>query len=483
MGFVLEIVAATHTVLSYLIPFIFVLSVVVFFHELGHFAVARIFGTKVDVFSIGFGREIFGWYDRFGTRWRVSWLPLGGYVKFFGDDSAASTPDRGALEEQARNLSPRERAACFHFKPLPQRAAIVAAGPIANFVLAIVIFAVIFATFGEVILSPRIDAIRPGSAAEEAGLRPGDLIVAVDGNQIQAFKDLQGIVSLSADTPLQLRILRDDRFLDVTAVPRRGEVEDQFGNVHRIGLLGIERINAVRVDGIEPGSGAERAGLQEGDLISTVDGQPVVTVEELQAAVADAAGRPLMLDVNRGTEVLKLEAVPTAAVVTDDTGRSQTVGVLGVRSNPGGESMKVIKYNPAAATWRGVRETGFVIERTFRYLGRLVSGREEANQLGGPLSIARMSGQMATLGIIPLINLTAFLSVSIGLINLFPIPMLDGGHLLYYGYEAAAGRPLTEQAQEYGFRIGLALVLCLMVFATWNDLVRLPFVNGLLGLL
>jgi regulator of sigma E protease len=209
----------------------------------------------------------------------------------------------------------------------------------------------------------------------------------------------------------------------------------------------------------------------------------VETIQELAPIIARSPNEPVTLSVKRGEEDLQLEAVPQAIRTTDETGAEKVVGTLGIVSNPTGESGRVVHYNPLQAAWKGASETWFVIDRTFRYLGRLVSGREEADQLGGPLRIAQVSGQVATLGIIPLINLTAILSVSIGLINLFPIPMLDGGHLLYYGYEAAAGKPLTERAQEYGFRIGLALVLCLMVFATWNDLVHLPLLNGLFGLL
>ncbi len=392
MEFIDYIVGLGSNLFFYLIPFVFVLTIVVFFHELGHFAVARYFRTRVDVFSIGFGREIFGWHDRHGTRWRVSWIPLGGYVKFFGDEGASSSPDREALEKQAEQLSEEERKACFHFKPLHERAAIVAAGPIANFILAIALLSFIFATFGEVILTPRIDSIRAGGAAEEAGLEVGDVIVKVDGNAIATFSDLQRIVSISAETPLLLTVNRFDQLFDLTVTPERGEITDQFGNVHKVGLLGIERN---------------------------------MTADEVER----------------------------------------------------------VRYGPLTAIGRGVSETWFVIERTFLYLGRIIVGKEEANQLGGPLRIAQVSGQVASLGMVPLINLTAILSISIGLINLFPIPMLDGGHLLYYGYEAVAGRPLNERVQEYGFRIGLALVLCLMVFATWNDLVQLPIFNGLVGAL
>ena len=364
---------------GYLIPFLFVLTVVVFFHELGHFLVARLCGVKVETFSVGFGKEIFGWNDRHGTRWKISWIPLGGYVKFVGDESAASTPDRRRLAE----IPLDQRAGLFYFKPLPQRAAVVAAGPVANFVLSILLFAGLFTFVGQTIASPIVDGVQAGSAAAEAGFKPGDRVVSIDGTPIDSFEDMQRIVSISADVPLSFVVERGNRdTVTLVATPRREEMKDRFGNAHRIGLLGIQR------------------------------------------------------DVKAG-------------------------------------NFRVVKSDPVASLWLGAKETWFIVSRTMDYLGGIVSGTEDAGQLGGPLRIAQVSGQVAAIGFGALLNLTAVLSVSIGLLNLFPVPMLDGGHLLYYAVEAARGRPMGEQAQEYGFRIGLALVMMLMVFATWNDLVHL----------
>ena len=364
---------------GYLIPFLFVLTVVVFFHELGHFLVARLCGVKVETFSVGFGKEIFGWNDRHGTRWKISWIPLGGYVKFVGDESAASTPDRRRLAE----IPLDQRAGLFYFKPLPQRAAVVAAGPVANFVLSILLFAGLFTFVGQTIASPIVDGVQAGSAAAEAGFKPGDRVVSIDGTPIDSFEDMQRIVSISADVPLSFVVERGNHdTVTLVATPRREEMKDRFGNAHRIGLLGIQR------------------------------------------------------DVKAG-------------------------------------NFRVVKSDPAASLWLGAKETWFIVSRTMDYLGGIVSGTEDAGQLGGPLRIAQVSGQVAAIGFGALLNLTAVLSVSIGLLNLFPVPMLDGGHLLYYAVEAARGRPMGEQAQEYGFRIGLALVMMLMVFATWNDLVHL----------
>ncbi len=367
---------------GYVLPFVFVLSLVVFIHEMGHFLVARWFGVIVEQFSIGFGREVVGWTDSNGTRWKIGWLPLGGYVKFLGDENAASTPDHAAMEK----LAPEVRENCFQFKPLHARAAVVAAGPIANFILAIVIFAFMYSIVGQSVTTPRVDAVAPGSAAEAAGFEQGDLVLAIDGSRIDTFNDMQRIVSTSPERVLVFTVDRDGAVVDLNVTPQLKEVTDPFGNVQRIGLIGLSRQNA------------------EGDV-------------------------------------------------------------------------KTVRYNPATAVWKGVTETGFIITTTLGYLGDIIVGRQDADQLGGPLRIAQVSGQVATLGLVALLNLAAILSVSIGLLNLFPVPMLDGGHLLYYAVEAVRGRPLGERAQEYGFRIGLAAVMSLMIFATWNDLVHLRVVE------
>jgi regulator of sigma E protease len=365
-------------VVGYIIPFLFVLSLVVFFHELGHFLVARWCGVRILVFSIGFGPEIIGFNDRYGTRWKISAIPLGGFVKFFGDDNVASVSSSARLA----GMNEAARAECFVFQPVRERAAIVVAGPLANFILAIAIFAGIFMLYGKQTMSARVDAVQPDSAAATAGFQPGDLVLAIDGHSVESFADMQRIVSASADESLAVTVERNGATLTLKAVPALKEVKDTFGNVHRIGILGISR----------------------------------------SMAAAD----------------MKLQPVP-----------------------------------PPRAVWMGIEETWFVVERTLSYIGGVVVGREAADQLGGPIRIAQMSGQVATMGFVALLHLAAVLSVSIGLLNLFPIPLLDGGHLLFYGIEAMRGRPLSERAQEVGFRIGLAIVLMLMIFATFNDIIHL----------
>jgi regulator of sigma E protease len=348
---------------------LFVLTVVIFFHELGHFIVARWCGVGVKTFSIGFGPEIAGFTDRHGTRWRLSWIPLGGYVKFIDDENAAS-----AGQKPLEQLTPEEREQSFQNKPVAARAAVVAAGPIANFLVAIAIFTALFALLG--VTPPKVDSVTPGGAAQRAGFLPGDLVISIDGETIQSFTEMQRIVATSADWPLRFVVEREGKTIDITATPERKDVTDYFGNTVRQGLLGIARSNAI------------------------------------------------------------LE-----------------------------------RRDPLTAFGMAVEECYFIVSQSLTYLYRVVTGRESADQLGGPIRIAQISGQVASVSFIALISLAAMLSVSIGLLNLFPIPMLDGGHLLFYSIEAIRGRPLSETTQEIGFRIGLALILMLMIFATWNDLI------------
>jgi regulator of sigma E protease len=363
---------------GYVVPFLFVLTIVVFFHELGHFLMARACGIRILVFSIGFGPEIAGFNDRYGTRWKISAVPLGGYVKFFGDDNAASVPDKAA----AAAMTEAEKKDSFIFQPVRSRAAVVAAGPIANFVLAIAIFAIIFTTVGRQTTSARVDSVQAGSAAQVAGFQPGDLVLTINGEKIESFSDMQRIVSINAGEPLTIEVDRGGVQMALKAVPQLKELKDNFGNVHKLGVLGISR------------------SMAPGDI-------------------------------------------------------------------------KTEKVGPLRGIVMGAQETWFVVDRTMAYIAGVFAGREAADQLGGPIRIAQVSGQVATAGFAALFHLTAVLSVSIGLLNLFPIPLLDGGHLLFYVIEAIRGRPLSERAQEVGFRIGLAIVVMLMIFATFNDILHL----------
>ena len=364
--------------------FLFVLTIVVFFHELGHFLAARWCGVRVQTFSIGFGKEIWGFNDKYGTRWQLSWIPLGGYVKFMDDENAASMPSRDAIEA----MSAEDRAGNFHAKPLWQRALIIFAGPFASLLLAVFIFAGLFTVYGQQITAALVDEIVAGSAAAEAGFAVGDRIIEIDGKAIESFSDMQRIVSLNADTPLKFTVDRRGTRVVLSVTPKRDETTDRFGNKTKRGLIGIKR----------------------------------------------------------------------APNGTNDS--------------------EMRHYNPVSALWPALKETWFTVASSITYMGKVATGRESGDQLSGPIGIAKAAGQMASLGFGPLLQLTAFLSAGIGYFNLLPVFPLDGGHLLFYGIEAVRQRPVSERTQDLSFRIGFALVLMLMVFATRNDL--LPWVQKFL---
>ena len=345
------------------LAFVVVLGVLVFVHELGHYLAARWMGVHVETFSIGFGRAIFGWTDRHGTAWKVAWLPLGGYVRLHGQERPEDVTDETRASWQAGRT--------FHEKAVGRRAVVIAAGPIANFILAMVLFAALF-----------------GIAGRPVG----------------------------------------------TAV----------------------------VGEVVAGGAAEAAGLQKGDRILTIDGSPITRFDDIQRIVVSHPGQKMSVVLHRGEADLTLQATPEAR----DDGHGKQVGLLGIRS--GGTEFEPL--SPGAAVVAGVVQTWDVTTQTLQGVGQMLSGARGTDDLGGPLRIAQLSGEVAELGISSLVSFIAVLSVNLGLINLFPIPILDGGHLVFYLVEAIRGRPLPPRALEYGFRAGFALLACLFVFATWNDL-------------
>lgn len=362
--------------LSYLLPFLVVLTVIVFVHEMGHYLVARWNGVAIQTFSVGFGRELIGWNDRNGTRWRISAIPLGGYVRFVGDMNPASVPD----SEAAKNAPPELAAKLFVNKNVWQRIAIVAAGPIANVLLTFLILYALLLGYGRYTIPPVIGEVIAGSVAEEAGFQPGDEILAVDGYAVRGFEDFQRYVATSPERPVAVELERDGVVQSLTLVPEAVQVEDRFGNEQRIGRIGVSR------------------NVEDSDVT-------------------------------------------------------------------------VYRPGPVEALGMTVEEIRFIVQRTVAFLGDFFVGRGDVEQLGGPVKVAKVSGEVATLGIVALINLMALLSLNIGIFNLLPVPMLDGGHLLYYLVEAIRGRPLSVRIQEIGFRFGFALVLALMVFTLFNDTV------------
>ena len=459
-----------HGLIGYIVPFLFVLTIVVFFHELGHFMVARWAGVRGLTFSLGFGPELVGFNDRKGTRWKVSAVPLGGYVKFFGDDSEASTPSADALSA----MSSEERKVSFHHKNVFARAAIVAAGPIANFILAVLIFAAFLFIFGKQVVAPRIDSVTAGTAAATAGFKPGDIIVAIDGKPIESYGEVQRAIAVNAGHPLAFDINRGGAPVNLAATPVSRDERDRFGNVQRIGALDIAGPTIpARVVAIQAKSAAERAGFQQGDRVRSIDGKPIASFADLREVVTASPDKALEFKVDRGGQLITLHATPTGQDEKNPDGTKRRIGQLGLQADYDPADTRLVRFGPFAALGNGVTETWFVIERTLSYIGGVFVGREAADQVGGPIRIAQMSGQVATMGLSALINLAAVLSVSIGLLNLFPVPLLDGGHLLFYSVEVVRGKPLSERAQEMGFRIGLALVLMLMIFATYNDILHL----------
>jgi regulator of sigma E protease len=359
---------------DYIIPFLLVLTVVVFVHELGHFLVARRNSVRIEVFSIGFGREILGWTDAAGTRWKVGVVPLGGYVKMFGEY------DEDTAEAAGAELTPEDRAVSFHYKSLGQRSAIVAAGPIANFIFAIIVLTGIYTIVGNPAPRAAVGEVVAGSAAAEAGLEAGDRFLSIGGEEVVWFEDLRRIVQVNAGVPLSIVVARRDR--EVTVVPTPKPVSD---------------------------------------------------------------------------------------------GRGGEIGLLGVKPDP--EQIGYERADPLNATWMAVKRSVGLVQQILIYLGEWISGGRSGDELRGPVGIAKLSGQICGEGPVSCVLFAAALSINLGLINLFPIPMLDGGHLVFFLAEGVRGRPLDRRLQEYSFRFGLILLIMIFVYATFNDLVDLEVIE------
>jgi regulator of sigma E protease len=363
--------------------FLLVIGPLIFIHELGHYFAGRWFGVKAEAFSIGFGRELFGWTDKRGTRWKVGWLPLGGYVRFKGDMNPASQPSPEWLA-----LPSEERAETFQAKKLWQRFIIVAAGPAINFLFAIIVYIALFSTYGQPRTPPVIAVVLEGSAAEAAGFRAGDRVLTIEGRSIRRFEDIASYVSIRPDQPMAVEYERDGARRSLTVTPQSLEIEDRFGNRARIGRLGI---------------------------------------------------------------------------------------------GPGG--VEIAALSPPQAVAAAVRQTGDTVRMMVVTLGQLIRGQRSLEEMGGPLKIAQFSGQQASLGWLDFVLFMSLISINLGFINLLPIPLLDGGHLLFYLIEGVRRKPLKPEAQEWAFRTGLAVLLALMIFVTFNDLASFGLFTKLGGLI
>ena len=362
--------------LSYILPFIALILVVVFIHEYGHYYFAKRYGVGITDFSIGFGKEIFGWNDKSGTRWKICWIPLGGYVKFFGDRNVYSQADHKEILEK---YSEEERQKLFTLKPLYQRALIVFGGPLANFLLALVIFFSIYTFIGKDFTPAVINEIQKDSPAMAGGLKQDDVILEIDGNEVQSIMDVSKYITMS-------------------------------------------------------------------------------TVEFID------------FKVRRSHDEILLKIKPDMVLGEDSLGNKVNKRMIGIKLGAYNNEINHIKLGPAQSLLHAINEVYFVSVSSLKYIGGMIVGKADTSQLGGPIRIAKISGQVADIGILAFISMMAYISISLGLINLFPIPMLDGGHLMFYAFEKVLGRPLSQQTQEGFFRIGMFLLISLMFFTTFNDL-------------
>jgi len=459
---------------TYVVPFLLVLTVLVYVHEMGHYLVARWNGVRVEVFSIGFGRELYGRTDSRGTRWKIAAIPFGGYVKFFGDEDAASAADNAALSKMDR----AEQQVSFHHKSLGQRAAIVAAGPLANFIYAIVVLAALFMIFGQRLTPPEVGRVVAGSVGETVGFQAGDIVLSIDGDRIERFEQLDQAVILNPGRELVFRVRRGDQEFEIAARPASVLRDDIEGLPKNYGDMGLFAANPAIVGKVYPSSPADEAGFLAADRIVAIDGARLDTFEQLQDVVAASAGRELRATVERSGGELDLLVTPRRNVRTDEAGVVTERWLIGIQRSV----REPVQLGPGSALLAAVTTSYDMIERTLEYVGQMIAGTRGTEDLGGPLRIAHASGQAAQVGPEQLVLLSVLLSLNLGLINLFPIPILDGGHLMLYAIEAVRGRPLTARMQDFAFRIGLALVLMLTVFATWNDLVNLRVVEFISGL-
>lgn len=440
--------------------FVLILSLLVFVHEWGHYIVARMCGVKVEAFSIGFGKELFGFDDKNGTRWKFSLIPLGGYVKLFGDTdpaSAGTTDEVADGEEKPRPMTEAERKMAFFAKPVWQRAAVVVAGPAINYIFAILILAGLFTFNGQPVTPPSAAAVVQGSAAAENDFRPHDIVLTIDGKKIHDFADIRREMMIALDEPRTFLVERDGETFEVVASPKKVTVEDRFGFPHSKGVLGlISPRNAVDISNI---TNVDGTAFEKGD------------VEGVASALRQRFGRPFAITMPLGDEEQVLLINPVAE---NNEGLGNSDDVQGnVLFLSDGESSTFAKFPVHTAFWEAIKESWVITRGTVEALGQMVVGTRSATELGGIIRIGALAGDMAQQGLIALILFTALLSINLGFINLLPIPLLDGGHLLFYFFEALRGKPIPEPVQEYAFRAGFVFLIALMVFANLNDIMQL----------
>ena len=437
--------------IGFIIPFLIVLSILVFVHEWGHYIVARMCGVKVDVFSIGFGKELFGRTDKSGTRWKFSLIPLGGYVQMFGDTDPSSANSKAEIldEDNARPMTDEERKGAFFAKPVWQRAAIVFAGPAINFIFAIILLFGLYSFVGKPVNPPIAAAVIVGGAGDIAGIQPDDRVLTIDGKKIESFVDIQRQVAISLDRPLDLTIQRDGQELDITVTPERNSFEDRFGFSQTRGMIGIMGVEK----GIDAGSIKT---LNDRDVTSLSDTQ-------LQNRLSALVGQVSTIGLPKGEDEIQSVSVRIKKTVSDNN-------ELILSDNP---QKEIVAYSPVQAFTGAIKETWFIVTGTIEALGQIVTGARSPTELGGIVRIGAIAGDAAQAGIVALISFTALLSINLGLINLFPIPLLDGGHLVFYAYEAIFKKPMSEKVMDYALKCGMVFLIGLMAFANLNDIVQI----------
>jgi regulator of sigma E protease len=451
---------------TYLPYFILVLTLLVFVHEFGHYWVARRFGIHAEVFSIGFGPELVGWTDRRGTRWKISLIPLGGFVKFLGDsDGSSALPSDEAL-------SADQRRHAFFSQPLYARAAVVLGGPLANLLFAVVLLTGVFYVAGEP-YSPPVVAVQPDGPAAKAGLRSGDEIVRLDGRSVDRFEEIQQAQFLYLARPMSVEYRRGNTLRHGEIIPRYCERTDRYHNTVRYGDLGIDELIRPVVGGFTPDSPAQAAGLKVGDLLLSIDGKPVEYFSRIPDLIGDRAGQPLAVKYERAGQIHETTIVPQPDQVTDCSGATHTVGRMRIRA---ANVTEFRNHDVLGAAWAGAQHVWNMTTMFYTSMAQIVTGARPVDELGGPIRIAKAAGEASYAGWFGILNLVIGLSVVLGVFNLLPVPMLDGGHLAMYAYEGIRGRPLSLKAQELSLKIGFALIIGIALVATFNDVNAIKYV-------
>lgn len=453
--------------LTTILAFALVIGPLVLVHELGHYLVGRLFGVKANAFSIGFGKELAGWTDRRGTRWKLSALPLGGYVQFAGDMNPASAPSAGE-----DGLTPAERAQTFHVKPLWQRALIVFAGPLTNLLVCVLILAGFSYVNGRLVADADVTGFAAVSPAREAGMEVGDRIVAIDGARIERLAEVPEHTLYYPGKTVQVTVLRDGREVKFPVTLRARELSDEFGNKARLGDLGVD-FSVPLVSAVLDDSAADQAGIRKGDRIVAVGDRSVSSFSQVSKMVEGMAGQRTTVTVMRNGAAHVLPLTIGSARVTED-GRTRDIGRMGIQGSVG----RYEKVGPVEALGIGADNSVMLMGTMVTGIRQIFMGERSVKELGGPIKMAKYSGEQFSLGWEAFVFFAAMISINLAFINLLPIPGLDGGHLAFYAAEFVRRKPLSVRSQEWAIRTGMAFVLALMLFVTVNDLVSLPIFGG-----